>query len=258
MSESLVFTIDVEEWFHSENIAPVWNGEYSKHTSLPLVYQILALLEKKGAKGTFFFLGTIAKKNKKLVLDVARKGHEIASHGWDHKLIHTLSKCELQHDIRKSTEILEQITGEKVLGYRSPCFSQSNYLVDTLLENGYAYTSNGIRSTLHDRYANNNIVDKRLHDFGLPVAELLGFNMPATGGGWFRLLPLNLQRVLTYRSNQSPKVFYAHPVDFDCSLPKLHFVGNVNRFRQTINTSGALKKLQRLEFTDKPLKSFMT
>ena len=254
----LVFTIDVEEWFHSENIAPKWKQQFSDHSSLPVMYELMEMLDRKKAKGTFFFLGVVAIANKQLVSEVAKRGHEIASHGWDHTLLTNMTRTELELDIFKSTSILEDLIGEKVIGYRSPCFSQSKYLVDILLENGYQYTSNGIRSTFHDRYSNNIMDDDRLKDFSLPVSSILNLSFPATGGGWFRLLPYALQSYLLNYAKQDPKVFYAHPVDFDVNLPQLKFLGTLTRWRQTVNVNTALKKLEYFSLSDEPLKSLVT
>lgn len=254
--KKLVFTIDVEEWFHSENIAPYVKGLNLDYSSMYIMDQLLDQLEACGIRGTFFFLGELARDHESLVRSVHEAGHEIASHGWDHRLIHQLSKTELMEDIRKSTEVLEQTIQQKVVGYRSPCFSQSPYLEEILLNFGYRYTSNGIESSLHDRYAKNSVEQKKINDFPLPVARWRFMKMPATGGGWFRLFPVGLQKLLLKHVREELHVFYVHPVDFDDQIPLVQ-IPKWKWVRQTINTSYSFSKIQKLKFSEKPLKSFL-
>ena len=254
MSRKLIFTLDVEEWFHSENIAPYWEKQFSDYSSLKVMFSLLDFLDTRNIKGTFFFLGLTACENQELLREVKDRGHEIASHGWDHTLLNSMTKLEIATDIYKATSSLEDIIGEKIVGYRSPCFSQSEFLIETLLENGYLYTSNGIRSTFHDRYSNNFMTDIRMFDFALPVASLGPLNIPATGGGWFRLFPVSIQKLLIGLSRQEPKVFYAHPVDFDDNLPDLDFIGALKYWRQTVNSKYSFSKLAKFDFSNNHLK----
>jgi polysaccharide deacetylase family protein (PEP-CTERM system associated) len=254
--KKLVFTIDVEEWFHSENIAPYIERRNFDHSSLHIMNQLLSDLRDNGIRGTFFFLGELAREHKKLVQTVHEAGHEIASHGWDHKLINNMTYNQLKEDIRKSTDVLENIIQEKVVGYRSPCFSQSTYLEEILLDFGYQYTSNGIESSLHDRYAANSVQQKAIVDFPLPVARLWFIKMPATGGGWFRLFSVGLQKVLLSNAAEDVHVFYAHPADFDNKIPMVK-IPKLKWLRQTVNSSHSFSKIRKLKFAEAPLKSFM-
>ena len=142
---------------------------------------------------------------------------------------------------------------EKIIGYRSPCFSQSEFLIETLLENGYLYTSNGIRSTFHDKYSNNFMTDIRMFDFALPVASLGPLNIP-TLEVVVRLFPVSIQKLLIGLSRQEPKVFYAHPVDFDDNLPDLDFIGALKYWRQTVNSKYSFSKLAKFDFSNNHLK----
>ena len=252
----LVFTVDVEEWYHSANVAPYWRGQQKNHSSLKWINNILDFLDEVDVQGTFFVLGEVAEQKRQLVMEIHHRGHEIASHGWDHKLICNLNYSDLSDDFTKSTNVLEDIIGEKVIGYRSPCFSQSKYLEEILINHGYLYTSNGIVSSLHDRYSSNRVLFDQIVDFPIPVAALSNFYVPATGGGWFRLFPTPLQKYLIKNSNEALKIFYIHPIDFDCDLPKLDFIPLISRIRQTINNHKSIPKLKGLEFHSQNLATF--
>ncbi len=247
--KNIHFTIDVEEWFHAENLRPYIKKIDKSFKTLHYCEDILNFLDERSIKGTFFILATVAKENQALVKKIYDSGHEIASHGYDHKLIHNFNENEMHEDINKSTNILEDIISDKVVGYRSPCFSQNIYLNDALVKNGFLYTSMSIQSSFHDRYANNVYASKDIRDFSLPVANFGPLKILSTGGGWFRLFPLNLQKYLIEKTEIDPVIFYCHPWDFGNNIPK-HFneVPFLKKFRHTINTDSALKKLEKLNF----------
>lgn len=253
----LVFTLDLEEWTHSENISPYKDKIKSNHSSLKTISMVLDFLDKNEIKGTFFCLGLIAKKNPELIEEISKQGHEIASHGWDHKLLHTMDSFELEEDITKTTNILAKVSGQEIVGYRSPCFSQNALLDDILVKNGYKYTSMGIKSSFHDRYSKNEYSGENLIDFSLPVSTLINFHIPATGGGWFRLLPVYFQKFLIKNSPQNPKIFYCHPWDFDNLQGDLDFLPLITKFRHKVNVKSAFKKMNKFNFHKKPLKTFL-
>ncbi len=249
----LIFSIDIEEWFHSANIAPYKSKITSSHSSMPMVKDLLEFLDLKDIKGTFFCLGVIAQEHPQLIREISEKGHEIASHGWDHTIISEMSSNELEDDIKKSTEVLSKYSNQEIIGYRSPCFSQNKFLDDILMKCGYKYTSMGISSFLHDRYAKNDYIGNKLPDFPLPVAKIFNIRIPATGGGWFRLFPTHTQKTLLKLSAEEPKVFYCHPWDFDHFQDDLDFLPFHVRFRHFVNVNKALSKLDYLNFEKYPL-----
>ena len=120
MKNKLVFTMDCENWSDSENIKPYVSSKKILHSSFHVMDKVLKFLDNRNIKGTFFFLGTLAEKNKSLVQEIHISGHEIANHGWDHTLLENLTKKETDIDIKKSTNAIESIIGDKVFGYRSP------------------------------------------------------------------------------------------------------------------------------------------
>jgi len=249
----LVFTMDVEDWYHSENVVNFLPKKIISHSSLPMLEKVLEILRSNDVKGTFFILGCVAEKNRNMVSELANEGHEIANHGWDHTLLSKLDRDQTIDDIKKSTDILESIINKKVIGYRSPCFSVNDWIFEVLYDRGYEYTSMGIRASFHDRYRDHADYRNNLPDLELPIASILGLSIPATGGGWFRLFPLILQKLLIARSSQKPKIFYCHPWDFDELKPNIARLPTLYRLRHTINTQTALNKLGKLTFNSKPL-----
>ena len=136
--------MDVEDWFHCENLKPYLPPSIPSHSSLYVLDMIIDLLSKQEAKGTFFFLGETAKKYPSWVKKLSEKGHEIASHGWSHELFHNLGKEQTLIELKKSKDLLEDQTGNEILGFRSACFSQNEWIEETLIELGFKYTSMGI------------------------------------------------------------------------------------------------------------------
>ncbi len=258
--KDLVFTVDVEEWIHAENVRPYVGKEANeyKFSTIDGLETILQFLEENNYKGTFFILGEIAKKHEDLVRKIAKLGHEICSHGMDHTLLSRLNEKETYEDLASSKKILEDISGTEVIGYRSPCFSQNNFLSDALIAAGFRYTSMSIKSTLHDRYEKNIFSTEGITDFSIPTFEIGNFNIVCTGGGWFRLFPISLQKFLLSRTKTKQNIFYCHPWDFVKNLPKNNLnIPILKRFRHTVNVKKAVSKLSKLKFTNKTLKEYL-
>ena len=114
----LHFTLDLEEWFDAENIRPYVDSRLKNHSSLYVVDRILEFLDCKKVRGTFFCLGKTAQKNKHLISTIASLGHEIASHGWSHRLLNDLSREETYSELADTKALLEDLSGKLVIGYR--------------------------------------------------------------------------------------------------------------------------------------------
>ncbi len=196
-----------------------------------------------GIRATFFCLGWIAEKYPALIKEIDRQGHEVSSHGYDHRLIYDMSPEEFREDARRSKNVLEGITGKEVIGYRAPSCSitaKSLWAFRILAEEGYRYDSS-IFPIHHDRYGIPaaprfpfviNLVDGEVPDLGrssdlkyftaykpsetfekghriiefpLSTVKFFGFNAPVSGGGYMRLLPYALIRRGLERINDSEK-----------------------------------------------------
>ena len=245
----IVLTFDVEEHFRIEAaadlpISPDLQMTYRGRLA-PSTYWLLDQLERHAIKATFFIVGTVARHNSALIRTIIRRGHEVASHGWDHQRICNFTPAAFREDVRRSKDTLEQVTGEAVVGYRAPTFSimrETAWAIDVLLELGLGYDSS-IYPVRHDRYGVPGAPREPFLAQGegssileLPPATLrfLGTNIPVGGGGYFRLLPLGLME-RAFRQTQGmlrPAVatLYFHPWEFDPGQPRLPLRA-LNRFR---------------------------
>lgn len=197
-SATVMVTVDVEDWFHSENLRRVLPP--AQWSSLQLrvranTERLLQLFNEFGIKATFFILGWVAERLPDLVRRIDAEGHEVASHGYGHERIPHLSREAFLEDVRKAKGILEDQVGKPVLGYRAPCFSITDEAADVLLEAGYAYDSSLFRVSLHDRYGSLSLsgeppsreavirLANGLYEFPVSILELGSLRLPWAGGG---------------------------------------------------------------------------
>jgi len=253
-------SVDVEDWFQVENLKPVvprasWDSRESRVERNTM--RILELLEKSGARATFFILGWVAERQPALVRQIAAGGHEIASHGYGHELLYNLSPDEFRADVERCKRILEDLIGQKVRGYRAPSFSITDWAVSILQELGFEYDSSVFPTVAHDRYGRLPGVDG-----GRPVLELRpGFfevciscvpvgsrGVPWGGGGYFRMAPYALWRAGVRRilRTGTPYLFYIHPWEIDPGQPRLSGLGTVNRFRHYVNLDRSEERFRSL------------
>lgn len=254
-------SFDVEEHFQvsafwSDTRRQQWDRLESRveHNMLRLA-ELLAQFE---TKATFFVLGWVAERHPGLVKRLAKQGHEIASHGYGHELIINQTDSDFRDDVRRSKRILEDLTGDKVLGYRAPSFSitaRTQWALPILVEEGYLYDSS-IFPVRHDRYGMpgaNPWCHIRTTEVGdlweVPPSTLkVGpWRIPVAGGGYFRLYPYRILRRLLCRvaSQGHPLIVYLHPWELDPEQPRME--GSlVSRFRHYINLHKTEARLRRL------------
>lgn len=251
-------SVDVEEAFHAaalSGVAPrsVWHGMESR--VVPATERILALFGSAGARATFFVLGCIAKKHPLLVRRIADCGHEVASHGWSHHRIGEQTPAAFRDDVARAKAALEDAAGKPVLGYRAANFSMSAetwWAYDALAETGHRYSSS-VNPVRHDHYG---LPEAPRRPFGtdagiveLPMTTVRGAGRrwPASGGGWFRLLPYPVFRAGLVRAAREgePLVFYFHPWEIDPGQPRLP-ASPLARFRHYVNLDAMEGKLVRL------------
>jgi polysaccharide deacetylase family protein (PEP-CTERM system associated) len=255
-------SIDVEDYFQVSAFASTIRRE--DWDSMPCrvernVDVILELLDEANAKATFFTLGWIAERYPQVVHRIVEGGHELASHGYGHQRVSDLTPEQFREDITHAKGILEDLGGVAVRGYRAPSFSinQANWwAVEELERAGYVYSSS-IYPVKHDHYGmpdaprfpnDPNGADGILE---LPptTLELMGRNLPAAGGGWFRLLPYSMSRWMLRRVNaqdQAPCMFYFHPWEMDAGQPRQSGLPAKSRFRHYVNLQrmpGRMRKL---------------
>lgn len=265
-------TIDVEDYFQVNAFARMVQQDQWDSYPLRVVdntSRILDLLDRFKIKATFFILGWVAQRVPQLVRQIHLRGHEIACHGYGHQLIFQIGPQKFREDIRCTKALLEDQCGEKVRGYRAPSYSitgQSLWALDILVEEGFEYDSS-IFPIVHDTYG---IPDAKRFphtiktDAGLlcefPLTTLPFriawkiFRLPIAGGGYLRLLPIELIRrgiESVNRNEQQPAVVYFHPWELDPDQPRIK-AGLKSSFRHYLNlhrTEGKLVHLfERLNF----------
>lgn len=254
-------TIDVEDYFQVSAFAPYiersdWDNRECRVERN--VSRILALLDEAGAKATFFTLGWIAERYPGLVRDIVAGGHELASHGYGHQRVSDLVPESFFDDIYRARNLLEQIGGSQVAGYRAPSFSigasNRDWAFDCLVRAGYQYSSS-VYPVRHDHYGMPDA--PRFAYMGhpalreIPPTTVRAFerNWPASGGGYFRLLPYVLSRYLIKRVNQHDNeaaIFYFHPWEIDHGQPRIAGISAKTRFRHYVNIHSMEGKLKRL------------
>lgn len=255
-------TIDVEDWFQVANLRKMISyEEWDKCESRVLlnITRIIKLLSIYNVKATFFILGWIAEKQPDVVRMVHENGHEIATHGYSHRSITELSREEFKIEIEKSIEILEKISGQRVIGFRAPNYSiipDTIWAYQVLSNLGIKYDSS-IFPVKHDRYGLLTaprfpfFIDLQEHgeliEFPMSTIRILGSNIPVAGGAYLRFYPLwFIQKAIKILNHKSkPAIIYLHPWELDVNQPrlKISFKSRIRHYGNLLMTEQKLAKL---------------
>jgi polysaccharide deacetylase family protein (PEP-CTERM system associated) len=253
-------SIDVEDYFQVSALAPHFPRAQWDSTPCRVernVERVLALLEDAGAHATFFTLGWVAQRYPALLRRIAGCGHEIGSHGYAHERVSTLAPAAFLADLQRAKAVLEEVTGREVQGYRAPSFSISRaneWAFDCIAQAGHRYSSS-VYPIRHDHYGMPDAprfahrVRSGLLEVPVTTSRVLATNLPAGGGGYFRLLPYPVSHWLLRRVNhidRQPAVFYFHPWEIDPQQPRVPGVSLRTRFRHYVNLQRTETRLQRL------------
>lgn len=255
-------TVDVEDYFQ----VSAFEHHIARSTwdSLPCRIErnldlILDLFERNGVQGTFFTLGWIAERYPELIRKIVAAGHELASHGFNHGRAHEQTPEEFREDVRSAKQVLEDLSGVQVKGYRAPSFSigrMNLWALECLEAEGYTYSSS-IYPVQHDHYGMPDAPRFRfqpqnvssLLEIPVTTVRVGKRNLPAGGGGYFRLMPYALsswcmRRV--HRRDGESCVFYFHPWEIDPEQPRQRGIGVKTRFRHYVNLSRMCGRIERL------------
>lgn len=255
-------SVDVEDWFQVGAFEDVISRD--SWESLPRRVEantdrVLALFDEAGVKATFFTLGWVALRHPALARRIAAAGHELASHGWDHKRVFTMGETEFRADIRRARSAIEDAAGQRVSGYRAPSFSidaRTPWAHRVLAEEDYAYSSS-VAPVAHDhygwpdspRFAWRPVAGADLIELPVTTVAVAGRRLAAGGGGFFRLLPYRFSSWAVRRVNADegrPAVFYFHPWEIDPGQPRVAGASWKSRLRHYTNLSGMQHKLLKL------------
>jgi polysaccharide deacetylase family protein (PEP-CTERM system associated) len=255
-------SVDVEDWFQVGAFETVIGRD--RWDSLERRVErngeaVLDLFAEAGVKATFFTLGWVAERHPALIRRAAEAGHEIASHGWDHKRVFTLGEEGFRADLRRAHRAIAEAAGVEPWGYRAPSFSidsRTPWAHRVLAEEGYCYSSS-VAPIVHDhygwreapRFAHRPLPDSGLIELPVTTVEVGGRRFAAGGGGFFRLLPYVLSSWAIDRVNASdgrPAVFYFHPWEIDPGQPRVAGAPLKSRLRHYSRLSAMRPKLLRL------------
>ena len=254
-------SVDVEDWFQVgafENTISRADWDGLELRVGDNVARILDLFDEAGVKATFFTLGWVAERNRAAMQSIVNRGHELASHGYDHTRVFTLTRNQFSADIAKARAILEDASGTAVTGYRAPSFSidaRNPWAHEVLAEHGYAYSSS-VAPVVHDhygwreapRFAFDPVPGSDLVEIPVTTALLGKRRLAAGGGGFFRVLPYSFTRwaIRQVNSDHRPAVFYFHPWEVDPDQPRVSNASVRSRLRHYTNLSRMAGKLSDL------------
>jgi polysaccharide deacetylase family protein (PEP-CTERM system associated) len=253
-------SIDVEDYFQVAALAPyIARSEWEVRECRVErnVDRILELLDGADATATFFTLGWIAERFPAVVRRIVAGGHELASHGYGHRRATDQSPDGFLEDIRMAKDVLEDLSGVEVKGYRAPSFSigaSNPWALDCIEQAGYRYSSS-IYPVRHDHYGMPDAPRfpyrsrERLLEVPISTVRAFNRNWPAGGGGFFRLLPYGVSRRALQRINRvdrQPAIFYLHPWEIDPQQPRVPGLDLKTRFRHYVNLHRTEDRLGRL------------
>ncbi|MEM6414028.1 MAG: XrtA system polysaccharide deacetylase [Pseudomonadota bacterium] len=252
-------SVDVEDYFQvwafSDQIP---QGKWDQFQSRveQSTHGCLDLFDETSVKATFFTLGWVAERFPGLVKEIVERGHEIASHGYDHSKVFNQSAEAFKADVLKTKSILEQISGVQVKGYRAAGFSidaRTPWAHEVLLETGHLYSSSS-HPISHDHYGDpkaEQVPHRKSGMIEAPVATTTVFRrrVSCAGGGWFRLLPYEISSRLIKRASSEldgPVIFYFHPWEIDPQQPRIAQASLKSKVRHYTNLSSMRPKLLKL------------
>jgi polysaccharide deacetylase family protein (PEP-CTERM system associated) len=258
------FTVDVEDWYQVADfdaVIPFDDWDRYESRVLQNTERVLALLDEAGVKGTFFVLTWNAERHPEIVRRIVAQGHEVATHGYAHRIVYDQTPEEFRADVARAKKTLEDIIGEPVLGYRAPSFSfttKSLWAPDVLLDLGLRYDSSifPVKDALYglpdaDRfpYVLRERDGRKLIEFPITTTPFFGRNLPLGGGGYLRLLPYLYMRWGMRRVNRGEgrsALVYVHPWELDPEQPRVKTAGKRGFSSHYVNLASTESKLKRL------------
>lgn len=275
MTQKHCLSFDIEEHFQVSAFASPMRRRHWDHFESRVennTLRILDLLSTRNVRATFFVLGWVAERRPNLVRKLASEGHEIASHGHEHELITAQTPKSFREDVRKAKRILEDLTGQPVLGYRAPSFTittETKWALPILVEEGYLYDSS-VFPVVHDLYGmpgatpwvhELETVSGSIFELPPSTIRLGGPRIAIAGGGYFRLFPYKITRALLKRleAGGHPLVMYFHPWELDPDQPSMNGPW-CSRFRHYHNLSKTQERLAQLleDFSFAPLRDVIS
>jgi polysaccharide deacetylase family protein (PEP-CTERM system associated) len=256
-----LLSVDVEDWFQVDNLKQAitresWDGNVSRVERN--VDIILELLDKNNSTATFFILGWIAERFPQVVKKIHQQSHEVACHGYNHELVYSLSPENFRQDVIRTKNILEDTIGERIIGYRAPNFSITDWAIDVLISLGFKYDSSLFLTFAHNRYgklknykvSSNSVFELKegFYQVMLSNNEYAGIKLPWSGGFYFRFIPYRIFKsgIDKILKDNGIYIFYIHPWEFDPKQPRVANINLQYKFRHYTNLKKTESKFIRL------------
>lgn len=265
--KTCLLSVDVEDWFHLVGAGLDYQFRFSPggmqdwemfdgrlHHTVPWLLDLFAAFK---VKATFFILGWVAERSPELVRAIAEQGHEIASHGYNHRVLSRQTPDEFREDVQRSQKCLQNIIGRTVLGFRCSSASITDWAIDILAQEGFLYDSSLFPATYHDVYGKlknsdpNKPVERLsngLWEVKFSSLKIAQYQIPWSGGGYFRLLPYPIFKwgVTKILEEQGVFNFYIHPWETDEECPRLANLKTFYAFRRYVGIKRARARLERM------------
>lgn len=252
-------TVDLEEWYHLDYLKGFPCRESGVRV-LPQIFDFLDMLDAEGVKVTFFCVAEIAEENAGILREILRRGHALGCHGLDHELLSNKDMDTFIEETRRAKAMIEAAADAPVTGYRASCFTMERDKLEAIRELGFTYDSSKIRFAQHPLYRNLDLAGFEQPDdlvyregdfteYEIPTLELLGYSIPISGGGYMRLFPFWLLRILLslYARKHENFTIYVHPFELTAlPLPLPEGLGRATRFRCLVGRGHNLKKLRKV------------
>ncbi|BDC53192.1 polysaccharide deacetylase (plasmid) [Bryobacterales bacterium F-183] len=255
-----VMSIDVEDWFCVYNLSQHirfedWDKQDSRVEQSTL--RLLDMFSRHRVSGTFFVLGWVADRFPDLVREIDRRGHEIATHGYAHRLLTHMTADEFRTDLLRSLEVIERSSSQRIRGHRAPSFSvtrKTPWAAGIMREAGLTYDSSVFPVGFHPDYGIGDApltpywLTDGLREVPMSCAEVGSSRVPCSGGGYFRQYPYALTRWLMRRCNAAgrPVIFYLHPWEVDPDQPRIEALGWSKKFRHYRNLAETENRMERM------------
>lgn len=252
-------TVDLEEWFHLDYL--------DKQTCMatgvrvmPDLFEFLDMLDEEDVKATFFCVAEVAEENADILMELLRRGHALGCHGLDHTRLTDKSVDQFLAETIEARAVIERVTGHAVTGYRASCFTMERDKLEALRALGFTYDSSKIRFEQHPLYRNLDLtgfeqpedlvfVDGDFSEYEIPTLKMGKFSLPISGGGYMRLFPFWLLKLLLkmYERQHENFTIYVHPFELTRrALPLPADIGAKTKFRCLVGRKGNLKKLRKV------------
>ena len=244
-----ILTFDIEDYYCHDNYSQNFNWDDFPVRIYEPLYKMLDVLDENNTKGTFFCLGWLANHHPDVIKEIAKRGHEIGCHSYQHQLAYRFDRNGFKEDIYKAKSLIENLIGQEVISFRAPSYSitpTNSYCFDVLVELGFKYDcsvfptarecggypnyGNGVPAIIRCEHGD-------LKEFPMNIYSFLGKDIVFSGGGYFRVLPYKL---IKYMANHSDYIVsYFHPSDFDPGQPNMKQLSLKRQLKNKIGLRGA-------------------